>query len=150
MARLDVRKIPPVHGRHGGDRQVLAESYYRGIRAAHVPVRVAAHQRGHASDVGVEKLGELEAVARAEANAVEKLGFRFRTEVLVDHVTRFGEYRRRDDQLLIAVGKPVSALSMMSIAPVGKGNQDIGVDDDHELRTLPAEPLRQQLIDSFR
>jgi hypothetical protein len=39
---------------------------------------------------------------------------------------------------------------MMSITPVGQGNQDVGVNDDHELRTLPAEPLRQQLIDSFR
>ena len=150
MARLNVRKIPPVHGRHGRDRQALAESYDRGIRTAHVPVRVAAHQCGHAAHVGVEKLGELEAVARAEANAIEELGFRFRTEILVDHVTRFGEHRRRDDQLLITAGKPVSALNMMSITPVGKGNQDIGVDDDHELRTLPAEPLRQQLIDSFR
>ena len=150
MARLDIRKVPSVHGRHGSDRQALAESYHRGIGAAHVPVRVAAHQCGHASDIGVEKLSELEPVARTDPYAVEELGFGLRAEILVDHVTRFGEHRRRDDQRLIAIGKPVPALSMMSIAPVGQGNQDIGVNDDHEHRRLPAEPLRQQLIDSFR
>ena len=150
MARLDVREVPPVHGRHGSNRQAFAQSYHRGIRAAHVPVRVAADQRGHAPNVGVKKLGELESVARTDAYAVKELGFGFRAEILVDHVTRFGEHRRRNDQRLIAVGKPVPALSMMSIAPVGQGNQDVGVNDDHELRRLPAEPLRQQLINSFR
>jgi hypothetical protein len=38
----------------------------------------------------------------------------------------------------------------MSVAAVRQRHKHVRVDDDHELSTLPAEPLRQQLIDPFR
>jgi hypothetical protein len=38
----------------------------------------------------------------------------------------------------------------MRVATISQRDQDVRIDDDHELRTLPAEPLRQQLINAFR
>ena len=36
---------------------------------------------------------------------------------------------------------------MVRIATIGQGEQHVRVNYDHEPRTLPAEPLRQQFID---
>lgn len=87
---------------------------------------------------------------RSYADAVEELGLGLRAEIPVDHVTGLGQDRGRDDQRLIAAGKPVPALGVMSVAAVSQRHKHVRVDDDHELSTLPAEPLRQQLIDPFR
>ena len=37
----------------------------------------------------------------------------------------------------------------MGIAAICQRDQYVRIDNDHRLRTLPAEPLRQQLIDPF-
>jgi hypothetical protein len=150
VAWLDVRKVAPVHGRHGSDRQALTDRYHRCIRAAQPPVRIAPHQFSHAAQVGITQLGELETITRANANAVEELGLRPRAEILVDQVTDLGQDRRRDDQRLIAASKPVPAPGMVSVAAVSQRHKHVRVNDDHELSTLPAEALRQQLIDPFR
>jgi hypothetical protein len=141
VARAHGREVAPVHGRHRRNRQALANSYHRGICATHAPVRVLAYQLGHAPHVSIHEFGELETVTEADTNAVEELCLGFRAEILVDHVAGLGHNRGQDDQRLIAVGKPVSALDVVGVAPVSQGDKDIRVDDDHELRTLPAEPF---------
>ncbi len=121
-----------------------------GSSPAQPPVRISPHQFGHATQVGVDQLGELKAVTGSHADAVKEHGFGCRTEKPIDHVAGLGENRGRHHQRLIAVGKPVPAPRVVRVATVSQRDQDVRIDDDHELRTLPAEPLRQQLIHAFR
>jgi hypothetical protein len=150
MARPDVRKVAPVHGRHGSDRQALTDRDHRRIRTAQPPVRIATHQFSHAAQVGIDKLGELETVAGPMPTLSRNLASDSAPRYLVDHVTGLGKDRRRDDQRLIAASKPIPTLGMMSVAAVGQRHKHVRVDDDHELSTLQAKPFRQQLIDPLR
>ena len=65
---------PPVHRRHGSDREALTDRDHRRIRTAQPPIRIVPHQFSHAAQVAIDKPGELETVARPDANAVEELG----------------------------------------------------------------------------
>ena len=94
----------------------------------------------------IHQARELQTVAGPDTDAVEERGFRGRAEVLVDQVAALCQDRRRNEQRLIAASKPVPAARMMGIAAVGQGEQHVRVNNDHEPRTLPAEPLRQQFI----
>ena len=59
------------------------------------------------------------------------------------------EGNRALKERLVNEGRAHAALVFDGDAAVGQGKQYVRVDYDHEPRTLPAEPLRQQFIDMF-
>jgi hypothetical protein len=85
----------------------------------------------------------------SHTNAVEERGFGGRAEKPVNQVAGLGEHRRQHNEPVVALSKPVPAPNVMGIAAIRQRNQHVRIDNDHKPRTLPAEPLRQQLIDAF-
>lgn len=150
MTRADIGEVTPVHGGNSRHGQALAERDHRGIRAAQPTIRITPHQLGHTAQVGVDQLGELEAVGGSDADAVEERGFGGRAKKLIDHVAGLGKNRGQDNQPVIAPSEPIPAPGVMDITTIRQRNQHVRIDNDHKPRTLPAEPLRQQLIDPFR
>jgi hypothetical protein len=75
MARADIGEVASVHSRNGRYGQAFAECEHRGIRAAQPTVGIMPHQLGHPAQVGVDPLGELKAVGRSDADAVQERGF---------------------------------------------------------------------------
>ena len=97
------------------------------------------------------KLGEPEAVGSSDTNAVEERGFGGRAEKPIDHVAGLSKNRGQHRQPVIALSKPVPAPNMMGITAIRERDKNVRIDNDHKPRTLiPAEPVRQQLIDAFR
>jgi hypothetical protein len=75
VARTDIGEVAPVHRRDGRHGQALADGYHRGIRAAQPAVRISPHQFGHATQVGVDQFGEMEAITGSHADAVKEHSF---------------------------------------------------------------------------
>jgi hypothetical protein len=150
VAWTDVGEVTAIHRGNGHDGQPLADRDHRRIRAAQPPVGIAPHQLGHAPQVLIHQTRELETVARPDTDTVQERGFCGRPEILVDQVASLRQDRRQNDQRLIAASKPIPAPRMVGIATVGQRKQHVRVNNDHEPRTLPAEPLRQQFIDALR